>query len=302
MTARVASRALLELAALVMAGVATSAALSPARNATLPAVSPDGTRIVYVSERDSTSELYLLDVATGLSRRLTYSDVREGAPAWADSGRAILYTVARGDSADLMSVAPDGSGTRRRVTLPAKSIRLAPSGRRLAYTWGSWTRNRVVLANPDGTRPNAVTDSASAWYNLAWSADDSLIAATRNDSSGTFQIRLIRTNARGDWPLVRLAPEFGHPQWPAWSPDGRTLAFQSGTSVRESPEQSDVHVFTVDVASGRITRLREHPVPMLDETPCWLDAEHIVFQSTQSGAFELWMMRADGTEARRLTR
>jgi hypothetical protein len=58
----------------------------------------------------------------------------------------------------------------------------------------------------------------------------------------------------------------------------------------------------VDVGTGRITRLREHPHPMLDEAPCWLDAERIVFQSTQSGAFELWVMRADGTGATRLTR
>ncbi len=278
------------------------AAAPPARNATLPAVSPDGTRIAYVSERDSTPELYLFDIATGLSRRLTYSPEREGPPAWADSGQRIVYTVARGDSAELMSLDPETGRVQPRVTLPAKGIRLANHARRLAYTWGSWTRNRVVIANLDGSRANALTDSSSAWYNLAWSPNDSLIAATRQDSAGHFEIRLIRTNGRGHWPLVRVAPELGHPQWPSWSPDGRTLAFQLSPAAREGPGSGDASVCIIDVASGRITRLREHPMPILDEAPCWLDAEHLVFQSAQSGAFELWKMRADGYEAVRLTR
>jgi Tol biopolymer transport system component len=72
--------------------------------------------------------------------------------------------------------------------------------------------------------------------------------------------------------------------------------------VRDSVERSDVSVCTIDIATGRITRLRTHPMPIMDEAPCWLDGGHIVFQSSQSGAFELWMMRADGYEAVRLTR
>ena len=274
---------------------------APARFATLPAVSPDGRRVAYCSERDSTPELYLYEFATGLSRRLTYSSAAEGAPAWADSGRRVAGTQARGDSTDLGTLPPDGGAQRRLVTLPARGVRLSNSGRRLAYTWGSWTRNRLVVANADGSRANALTDSSCAWYNLAWSPGDSLIAATRSDSSGSFQIWLIRADARGKRLLVRLGDDAGHPQWPAWSPDGRTIAFQTGTYVRDAPEQSDAYVCTVDVATGKVTRLREHPRPMLDETPSWRDDAHIVFQSTQGGRFELWMMRADGSEARRLT-
>ncbi len=295
------ARALCALA-FVLLIAAPAFAGPPARNATLPAVSPDGQRIVYASERDSMPELYVYELATGLSRRLTYSAANEGLPAWADSGRSIVYTLARGDSATLMALPAGFGAANARVTLPAKSIRLAHDGTRVAYTWGSWTRSRLVVARADGSRANALTDSASAWYNLTWSPDDSLIAATRNDSAGSFQIWLIRADGRGKRALVKLGDEFGHPQWPAWSPDGRTLAFQAGTYVRDAPEKSDAYVCTVDVATGRVTRLREHPVPMLDETPCWLDAERIVFQSTESGAFELWVMRADGREARRLTK
>jgi Tol biopolymer transport system component len=255
----------------------------------------------HAARRLARRESHLFEFATGLSRRLTYSAAAEGAPAWADSGRLVAYTVVRGDSTDLMTLSPDGGAARRMVTLPARGMRLSNNGRRLAYTWGSWTRNRLVVANADGSRANALTDSASAWYNLAWSPGDSLIAATRSDSSGSFQIWLLRADGRGKRRLVKLGPEAGHPQWPAWSPDGRTIAFQTGTYVREAPEQSDAFVCTVDIATGRVTRLREHPHPMLDETPSWRDDSHIVFQSTQGGAFELWLMRADGSEAKRLT-
>jgi TolB protein len=150
-------------------------------------------------------------------------------------------------------MSPDGGGTRVRASLRARSLRLSSDGRRLALTKGSWTRSRLGVANADGSGFRALTDSASAWYNLAW------------------------------------------------SPDGRTIAFQAGASDSTGSAR-DVYIHTVDVATGRIRRLREHPRPMLDEAPCWLGAGNIVFQSTRSGAFEPWVMRADGTGARRLTR
>jgi TolB protein len=197
-------------------------------------------------------------------------------------------------------MSPDGGGTRVRASLRARSLRLSSDGRRLVLTKGSWTRSRLGVANADGSGFRALTDSASAWYNLAWSPDDRWIAATRSDSTGSLRLWLLDPGTGRPSELVRLAAA-ARPQWPAWSPDGRTIAFQAGASDSTGSAR-DVYIHTVDVATGRIRRLREHPRPMLDEAPCWLGAGSIVFQSTQSGAFELWVMRADGTGARRLTR
>lgn len=296
---------------LFLAGFITAAAPAtppgkpapPARHASLPAASPDGSQVVFCSDRDGGKwELYVVEIATGLSRRLTYSDDEKGAPDWIEGGKRIAYSVTHGDTSELRTVAPDGSGTRTLFAREAKSVRLSRSGQRVAYTLGSWTRNRIWVANADGTHARAVTDSSAGYFNLAWSPDDRTLAATHADSTGGLQIWLVKpdTLARPR-EIVRLPPTEGRPQWPAWSPDGGTIAFQAGNYLRDEPSKSDAYVCLVDVASGRLTRLRTHPRPWLDETPSWLDADHIAFQSTQTGSFEVWVMKSDGSGARPLT-
>lgn len=276
---------------------------APPRHATLPAASPDGSHVVFCSDRDGgKTELYVHELETGLSRRLTYTDDAEGVPAWTEGGQRIAYTVSRGDTTELRTVAVDGSGTRTLATRVAKAIRLSNHGRRIAWTVGSWTRNRIWVSELDGTKARALTDSTAGYFNLAWSPDDSTLAVTHRDSTGSLQIWLLDSRNGTSHELVRLPASEGNPQWSAWSPDGRRVAFQTGTYVREDSAKSDAFVCVVDVATRGLRKLRTHPHPWLDETPSWLDADHIVFQSTQSGAFEIWVMGADGSGARQLTK
>lgn len=292
------------LAAAAAAPAAPQQAAPLARLASLPDASPDGKQLVFCSERDSgQQELYLADVATGLCRRLTYSAEAEGVPAWTDGGKRIAYTVSHGDTTDLKTVAIDGSCTRTLLSCVAKEIKLSHSGRRAAYTVGSWRRNQIWVADVNGSHARAVTHSSAGYFNLAWSPDDRMVAVTHHDSTDALQIWLVNPDTVAKpRELVRLAASEGRPQWPAWSPDGKTIAFQAGTYVREDPAKSDGYVCVVDVASGVVKKLRTHPKLWLDETPSWLDRDHIAFQSTQTGALEIWVMRADGTEARQVTR
>src|SRR5688572_15366151 len=44
---------------------------APARHATLPAASPDGKLVAYCSERDGVTDIFVVDVGMGISRRVT---------------------------------------------------------------------------------------------------------------------------------------------------------------------------------------------------------------------------------------
>ena len=287
----------------IPAPVASAATSAPARNATLPAASPDAKLVAYLSERDGVTDIHVVDVGTGISRRVTNTPEVEGPPAWADDGKEIVFTVARGDTTLLLSVPAGGGMARTIVALAgARSIELSNDGKRIAVTKGSWTRNRLGVATRDGMLFRPHTDSSSAWYNLAWSPNDAAIAATRLDSTGSMQIWIVRSESGRKSELVRLPSGYGRPQWPAWSEDGKSILFQAAGSAEGAPTAGDVYIHKVDVKSGKVTRLRAHDRAMLDEAPCWLDDERIVFQSSQSGAFELWIMRANGTLAQQLTR
>jgi TolB protein len=80
---------------------------------------------------------------------------------------------------------------------------------------------------------------------------------------------------------------------PAWSPDGRRLAF-----VRESGRNADVYV--ADAGGRNVRRLTT--APSLEYSPSWSpDGRRIAFASNREGRFRIYLVRADGAGVRRVS-
>jgi len=287
--------------ALLAATVAITQTPQPFRHGSMPSVSPDGRQVVFSSERDSVWELYSVRPDGSGLRRLTHTAEDELVPRWTGDGRLVAMRAV-GDRTRLHVIGTDGSST---VLAEQRAVGMAISndGRRIAYGVGTWGRNRVYVADRDGSHARALTDSSCSWFNLAWSPDDRMLAAARTDSARNLQVWLIDVDDVGRRALTHFAQRDGRPQWPAWSPDGTRIAIQAGLYDRDHPERSDAYIWVVDVASGRATRLGSHDRPWLDETPSWFpDGKRIAYQSTQTGPMEIRVMDADGTDSRPITR
>ena len=87
---------------------------------------------------------------------------------------------------------------------------------------------------------------------------------------------------------------------PAWSPDGRRIAFEYNPSAAGRPARnSDVYVMN---ANGSFVRRLTRAVGF-DGDPAWSpDGKKIAFESTRSGNSDIWVMNADGTNPRDLTK
>jgi hypothetical protein len=88
-----------------------------------------------------------------------------------------------------------------------------------------------------------------------------------------------------------------HPSyWHAWTPDGRTLAY---TATR--PETGgDFDIFARDLAGGPERRLTD--APGVDDGPEYSpDGRWLYFNSTRSGAMQIWRARADGSAPEQVT-
>lgn len=91
-----------------------------------PALSPDGRRAVVsvqewsIEKNKPSAKLWLVDVASGNTRRLTNPEGSDGAPAWSLDGTRIAFVARRGsdESAALYVIAADGGEAERVIELP----------------------------------------------------------------------------------------------------------------------------------------------------------------------------------------
>lgn len=87
-----------------------------------PALSPDGTRVVFtvqewsIEKNKSTTNLWLVDVKGGEPRRLTAAEANDGSPAWSPDGTRIAFTSRRdGDQAGALYVIAVGGGEAEKI-------------------------------------------------------------------------------------------------------------------------------------------------------------------------------------------
>ncbi len=98
-----------------------------------------------------------------------------------------------------------------------------------------------------------------------------------------------------DRPVLRVGHRDARSYWHGWSPDGRTLAY-----VYVHASNGTVEIRGRDLASGRDRTLIAGPGS--SDGPEWTpDGNHLWFNSTRSGAMQLWRAKADGSEPVQMT-
>jgi Tol biopolymer transport system component len=103
---------------------------------------------------------------------------------------------------------------------------------------------------------------------------------------------------------VRLTASEGIDIEPAWSPDGRQVAFTSARAGSDPTCQStcNLDVYVMNADGSRVQRLTDDPAR--DREPAWSpDSSQIVFTSTRGdvAGSDLYVMNADGTNQTRIT-
>jgi Tol biopolymer transport system component len=81
--------------------------------------------------------------------------------------------------------------------------------------------------------------------------------------------------------------------WPAYSPDGKQIAFGSN-------RDRDYDIYVMDAGGDNVRRLTNSPG--LDARPAWSpDGKQIAFTSNRDGNYRIYVMNADGSKVRRVT-
>ncbi len=119
--------------------------------------------------------------------------------------------------------------------------------------------------------------------------------AFSSDRDGNLEIYSVDTDGRG---LVRLTNHPGRDTQPAWSPDGRKIAF---TSDRRNGFSLEIYVMNAD-GEKFVQLTTDHPPAVNDESPSWSpDGTKIAFASNRGDSYDIYVMNADGNNLVQLT-
>jgi TolB protein len=257
---------------------------------TTPVWSPDGRRIAFIHRDGNDSQVYVMNADGTSQRRLTTDPGSHASPAWSPDGREVVFVATRDGESQIVAVSD--TGTRRDLTRPPGERRnpaWSPDGRLIAFQSkvGSGPFALFVIG-ADGKNLRQVPTPAFGLQpdvmSFAWIPDGRLAYTNR---SGTASESLAVTNVDGTGQRF-----LGTASSPAWSPDGRRLAF---VLSRVGGAQIDVR----DTAGGPPVRLTDPLV--ISVRPTWSpDGRQIAFLIIDGGTVTLTVMGADGTHKRSL--
>jgi Tol biopolymer transport system component len=206
------------------------------RRTSMAAVSPDGSRVAFMSSRRGQPPNVWVTRVDGSERvQISAEGSVNGDPRWLPDGRRIAYRSSRGDGFGIWVADVD---TRREERLldaavargsrdPALTghlaeLALSPSMSRIAFSLvvpPSSQRQLFVTSVPEFA-PRAITDGSSWIGYPAWSPDERRLAVEMK--SGGFIHAAVVEVATG--AVRQLTNERGQTWIRSWSPDGRRIA------------------------------------------------------------------------------
>lgn len=253
--------------------------------------SPDGTRLLFENDTNGNIDLYSVRADGSDHKRLTTHLYNDVSPRWSPDGLKILFTrrpPGPPATSALYIVSPDGQFERPMIAPYHSDYDAAwsPDGAEIIFSCDRFERQfDLCIAKADGSEIRTLA-TLVALSQARLSPDGTHVAMYGFDTSPSVYVVPLDGSA-----LIKLTSAFTAHSFD-WSPDGQQLVLQTYTN--------NWRVHRVNRDGTDLRELRPDSVSMT--TPRWSpDGEWVAYIRTHPVDQQVWIMRPDGTQARRLT-
>lgn len=240
---------------------------------TSPAISPQGDKIAFISDRDDYFDVFIMNTVDGtITKKLV-------------SGQT--------------------TNNLEELHLLTPGISWSPDGKRVALATKAGGQDAILLIDAESGDEEKLTFDLKGIFSVTWSPKGDKIAFVGNSpSQSDIYVYDLPTTQ-----LTNLTDDIYSDAFPAWSPDGSMVYFSSdrGDHVMApspAPAEYDFHqadIYRVNVATRQIERMVDWPNS--DETSVVVgpNGKDIIFVSDRNGINNVYVMDLDSKKVRPIT-
>jgi len=262
-----------------------------------PAVLTAQERIAFESQRDGNPEVYVVDLASTIQRRLTFNSSFDGEPAFNWNGEKIAFSSNRDGNSEIYIMDCNGTLQTNLTNNPAFDGQptFSPDGQKIAFVSDRGGQLGIWVMNVDGSNPTELAGGVGG-NEPDFNNSGTQIVFSRTETSGA-DSEIWVMDADGSNPTNVSQDPRADDSEPSFSPDGTRIVF---TKDVHDGSGSEIFVMNADGTNPiNLTNIKGNDYhPEFNSAP----GNMITFTTLRDGNAEIYIMNADGSFATNVTK